>query len=143
MKHKPIVIATLTLLTACSEIFETDISGRSVEVIAPVDETEIVEGWVPFSWSALDGADRYRVVIVSPGFEDARLAVRDTVIYRDSLSMSFGFRYGLAPADYEWSIQAFNGAYESVKSVYALTVLPEREEPEPEDTGSDIEMTGH
>ncbi len=142
MKHKPIVIALLAALSACNEIFETDISGRSVEVIAPLGGTEIVEGRASFRWSALDGADRYRVVIVSPGFENARFAARDTVLYRDSLfSMSFGFYQRLAPASYEWSIQGFNGAYESLRSVYAFTVVPEPEPEEPEEPDPDSETT--
>ncbi len=122
----------LAALSACDEIFEADISGKEVAVIAPADGAEITEGRVSFRWNALDGADKYRVVVVSPDFEQARLVARDTVLYADSLTMSLGFGLTLAPADYQWSIGAFNGAYGSIVSVYSLTVVAKQEEEEPE-----------
>ncbi len=102
-------------------------------MIAPADGAEITEGRVSFRWNALDGADKYRVVVVSPDFERTRLVARDTVLYADSLTMSMGFGLTLTPADYQWSIRAFNEAYGSILSVYDLTVVPEQTEPEPEE----------
>ncbi len=130
MKKILTALIVLAAMSACYDIFVPDISGKRVTVVAPADETEITEGKVAFLWNALDGSDRYRVTIL----ENATLAVKDTVLYRDSLSMSFGFELDLSPANYRWSVQAFNKTYESAKSVYGLTVVPKPVPPEPVDT---------
>ena len=115
----------MTFACACGDIFETDISGDEVSVIAPSDGAEVTQGSVTFLWNVLDGGERYRVTIVSPSFEKAAVAVKDTIIYPDSLSLSLGFRVKLAEGRYQWSLQAFNQAYGSVRSVYDLKVVPE------------------
>jgi predicted RNA methylase len=131
-------LALAFAFAACDDIMAPDISPKRVAVISPADKITVTEGDVSFRWSAMEGADRYRVTVVSPGFAAARRTVRDTVLYQDSLStvMSFGFNLTLTPADYEWSIQAFNHAYESQKSVYGLTVTPEPE-PDNEEPGGE------
>jgi hypothetical protein len=123
------------LFSACDDILAPDISGKEVSVVSPVNKTEITEGRVSFRWNAMEGAEKYRVSVVSPAFETARMAIKDTVLYQDSLStiMSFGFDIELAPEKYQWSIQAFNHAYPSLRSVHELTIVPEQvTEPEQE-----------
>ncbi len=142
MKKTLTAMAALLALLACSDILETDISGERVGVIAPADKTEIAEGRVSFLWNLLDGAEKYRVTIVSPNFEHAAVAVKDTILYPDSLDMSLSFRIRLSGGMYQWSLQAFNEAYESVRSIYDLTVVvPEPEKPEPEDEEPEDEET--
>ncbi len=85
---KLLILPVLCLMYACSDILETKISGKEVSVVAPLDGSEVAEGPVSFLWNTLDGAERYRVTIVSPSFESASIAVRDTVMYPDSLSLS-------------------------------------------------------
>jgi stress-induced morphogen len=131
MKNLLTAFIIVAAMSACGDIFETDITGKKIAVVAPIDKTEIVEGVVTFRWSALDGAERYRVTVVSPDFEHSSVAVRDTVLYRDSLSLSFGFDLELAPADYQWRIQAFSKSYESATGLYDLTVVPKPVPPEP------------
>jgi hypothetical protein len=124
---------------------ETNISGDAVRVVAPTAGSEVTEGSVPFVWDVLDGADRYRMTIVNPSFENAGVAVMDTVVYSDSLALSLTLRKKLQQGSYEWSLQAFNQAYQSVRSVYGLVVVaPETPElpTEPEngnETGHDDE----
>lgn len=133
MKNLITALIIAAAMSACGDIFETDISGKRIPVVAPLDKSEIIEGMVTFRWSALDGADKYRVTIVSPDFEHSNIAIKDTVLYRDSLSLSFGLGLTLAPADYQWRIQAFNQSYESATVTYDLTVVPKPVPPEPAD----------
>lgn len=131
-KLLPLIIVPL-LASACGDVFETDISKRKVEVIAPSDGAEVGEGSVSFRWNVLEGAERYRVTVVSPDFDNALSAVTDTIIYPDSLALGVGFRLQLTAADYQWSIQAFNHAYQSRRSAYDLNVTKKQEEPETEE----------
>jgi stress-induced morphogen len=133
MKNLLLTLITVVAMSACGDIFETDITGKNIAVVAPTDKAEIVEGVVTFRWSALNGAERYRVTVVSPDFEHSNVAIRDTVLYHDSLALSFGFGLELAPADYQWRIQAFSKSYESATDVYDLTVVPIPVPPEPVD----------
>lgn len=120
---KALILPALLLMYACGDIFETDISGKEVHVTAPVDDAGVTEGNVSFLWEVLDGAQKYHVTVVTPDFEHAVTAVKDTLVYPDSLAVSLGFRMRLAAGGYQWSIQAFNSAYGSVRSVYDLTVV--------------------
>ncbi|MDR1671291.1 MAG: hypothetical protein LBR57_02105 [Alistipes sp.] len=135
MKNLLTALAIIAAMTACGDIFETDISSKNVAVVAPLDQATITEGLVSFNWDALDGADKYRVTIVSPDFQRSSVAIRDTILYQDSLSLSliFGFGVELAPADYQWRIQAFNGAYRSMTATYGLTVVPKPVPTDPDD----------
>lgn len=123
----------LILTAACGDIFETDISGSEIAVISPSDEVQVAEGGVRFLWDRLDGAERYRVTVVAPDFANSAFAVKDTVIYQDSLSLSFGFRLRLEEGHYQWSIQGYNRSYQSVRSLYGLTVAKVQEPDEGEE----------
>lgn len=134
MKRPVPLFLMVMLFTACSDIFETDISGAKITVISPSDEVQVAEGGVRFLWDRLEGAERYRVTVVTPDFANSAFAVKDTVIYQDSLSLSFGFRLRLEEGDYQWSIQSHNHSYQSVKSLYRLTVSKLQLPDEGEDT---------
>lgn len=136
---KPLIFMSLIFLCSCGDVFESDISGSRIDMIAPADGAEVEEGTVAFLWNTLNGSERYRITIVSPSFEDALRAIADTIIYPDTLALGAALRVKLTPASYQWSIQAFNSAYSSVRSEYDLTVTgKEEEEPAEPDEEADI-----
>ncbi len=125
---KTLILPALLLMYACGDILETDISGKEVHVTAPVDNAGITEGNMHFLWDVLDGAEKYHVSVVTPDFEHAVTAIKDTLVFPDSLAVSLGFRMRLAAGKYQWSMQAFNSACGSVRSVFDLTVIAEPDE---------------
>ena len=53
---------------SCKKIFETDITDQVVQVIIPQDGSSTTVNNVHFKWEAMDGADSYRLQVVSPSF---------------------------------------------------------------------------
>lgn len=153
-KHSPAVrcglrwlrSATLLffLLCAACDILEEDLSGRTVRVTAPTDGAVLPPGDVDFRWAAVEGASGYALRIVTPSFAAAERIVADTLLKSDTLGVarSYGCRMRLDAGDYEWSVEAFNGAYATQPCLLRLSVVeaPPAEEPEmPERPDDDSE----
>lgn len=122
MKRYLLLLLSLSLLAACDDFFETDISSREVNVIAPVDGAGVPAGDIAFRWHSMDRASGYRFTLVEPSFDAAARILADTLIVADSVARSYGCRINLAAGEYEWSVEAFNSAYASERSVSSLTV---------------------
>ncbi len=121
------IILCLLLFAACDDFFETDISERSVDVIAPTDGAHVPSGDIAFRWHALERASGYRFTLVEPSFDSASQILADTLIMADSVAKSYGCRMNMAAGEYEWSVEAFNTAYASRTTVFSLTVTSEEE----------------
>ena len=125
--------ASLLLFVAC-DILDEDLSDRTVRVIAPTDGAVLPPGEVSFRWTAVEGASGYALRVVTPSFATAERIMADTLLHADTLgaARSYGCRVQLAAGDYEWSVEAFNGAYASQPYVGRLSVaeIPPAEESE-------------
>ncbi len=118
-------------MAACDDVFEKDISKKQVTVVAPVDGVTVPEGGVTFLWRQTQGADAYKVTVVSPSFAQAAMVAADTLLRNDSISMKLSLHLTLAAGEYQWSIRALNSAYATAEQFYTLLVAaPEPEEPE-------------
>ncbi len=109
----------------CRDIFEKDISHRTVPVIAPVDGVETTPGEITFLWQAVPFAEAYRLRVVSPNFAQAARVLADSLVPGTSYVLE------MPEGEYQWSIQAWNFGYNGVQSIYSLRVA-EPPEPEPE-----------
>lgn len=133
IKKTLLFLLCLAVATACDDFFETNLSSRKVQVIAPVSNAQVTAGRVAFRWNHLEGSAGYRFVLVAPSFEAADYMVADTLILVDSLSRSYGCTQILAAGEYAWSVSAFNSGYETLPEIRVLSVLPLEETPEPEE----------
>jgi hypothetical protein len=111
----------INTLTVLSDSVETDLSGSSIEVISPANGVSIPEGEVVFNWELLQGADRYRLVVVTPDFEGALSTVCDIVIESDSHNGSHTLQ--MSQGAYQWSVQGLNGTSKSEKQISSLTII--------------------
>ena len=93
-------------------------------MIAPKNNTRTEAGTVTFLWRPLDGARSYRLTIVSPKFAGASRLVADTTLLADSAHRADRFTATLDTGNYQWSLQAANGAFRNKEQVYTLTVDP-------------------
>ena len=101
------VLFSLLLLTGCDDLFEKDISDKSVKLYAPssglvTGSTEII-----FSWSSVDGASDYNFQLVSPSYNQPYELIADSILSETSLTLS------LASGKYAWRVKAENSAYET------------------------------
>ncbi len=115
------VLFFLLLLAGCDDIFEKDISDKSVELYAPssglvTGSTEII-----FSWSPVDGASGYNFQLVSPSYDQPYELVADSVLSETSLTLS------LDSAKYAWRVKAENSAYETPFSEPSVLTIGDEE----------------
>ena len=116
------VMLTIQVCASCDDIFERDISGEQVEIIAPSDGMVVMEGKVTFSWNVLRGAEFYRLVVVGPSFDKAMSALCDEVIIADSAAMSCSHTFFLTAGNCQWTLQGVNSIGSSKRIVYGLSV---------------------
>ena len=123
MKRIFLLLAAFALTTGCDDIFEPNLTNRTVTVIAPAEGAEMTEGTVTFLWEPASGARGYRLTIVAPDFDNATTVVADTLLMNDSLTVRRSFRCALTGGSYQWSISAFNSAYATATSVFDLKIV--------------------
>ena len=122
MKKILLLLATAYSLAACDDFFEKDISRETVNIVAPVHEAIVPEGEITFCWDILEGAQRYRLVVVTPSFDKANAAVCDLLIMPDSAAVSCAHTERLGAGNYEWSLWGLSSTGTGKESVYAISV---------------------
>ncbi|MCL2562124.1 MAG: hypothetical protein FWE10_07410 [Rikenellaceae bacterium] len=142
MKRTAIFLTCVLAMLACDDIFEIDLTDKTVSVIAPSDGSQVMAGDVTFLWHEVEGARTYRLRILEKLADGGRRAVSDTIMHNDSNGIRTHHRATLGAGVYEWSIAAANGAYRTAERMLTLHVI-EDEEPgdEPVDiSGEQIEI---
>lgn len=100
----------LFFFVSCDDFLVEDISDNQVEILAPKDNVIVNSNKLTLVWEALDGAESYHVIVVSPSFSE--------VLYYacDSVTEDYKVEVSLPNGAYEWSVQASNSAYTSFKT---------------------------
>lgn len=106
----------MLIFSSCDAIFEENIEESSLQIIYPQDSTKTAVQTVDFRWEELEGADEYRIQIVSPNFDGITSFITDTTVATTNMV------YTLLPGEYQWKIRAQNYGYESPYQVYSLTI---------------------
>jgi len=115
---KGLILLLIGALTGCSEIFEQDISGKMVQIMAPADSAASGAVSQTFRWQALEGAREYRLQIGSPSLANSSNFFLDTLTNRTSL------RLLLKAGRFEWQLTARNAGYESASAGRFLLIEP-------------------
>ena len=63
-----ILAGGVLLLSGCDDVFETDLTGCPVRLLAPGDSVTTVVARQLFLWEPLEGATAYRLRIATPDF---------------------------------------------------------------------------
>lgn len=103
-------------MISCDDIFVEDISEDSVDLIAPGEGVILRNNEIILAWEALEDAEDYRIVIVSPAFDNVYSYICDSVTDQCKMKVT------LDTGQYEWSVQARNSAYESLKSIRSFEI---------------------
>lgn len=119
MKREAVCVITFFLLClqSCKDVFEKDISKDVVKMMAPPPSGVLMGEKVDFVWEEMEGAEKYRLVVVKPSFATIRNYICDTIVKNTY------FRMSLDTGAYEWSVQAQNFAYESRRNIHSFTVV--------------------
>jgi hypothetical protein len=103
-------------IIGCSAVFETNIENKNVTLRAPADSFRTSLATHTFWWNYVEGADKYNLQIVTPGFDRIERLMVDTNISCNK------FSFTLKPGNYEWSVSAYNSAYNTPYTVFALFI---------------------
>ena len=128
------LLCLLFLGCRCQDTFERDISRETVSIIAPSDGAQTTTGRITFLWEEVDGADRYRLTVVTPSFVGASQVITDTLI------AGCEFQTGLAPGHYQWSLTPCNFAYTGRSVTYTLHVAEQESETETVDSEESTDL---
>ena len=93
-----------------------DIREETVELLSPQDKAELLSSTVGFSWEPLDGAESYRLVVVSPEFGSAQQMLVDSILTVTHC------RVELSDAHYQWRLQALNDEFTSLPATASFRV---------------------
>ena len=126
MKKYLFILPILFGMFACDDIFEKDLTDKMVVVVAPSDGLTVEPGEVTFLWQEVEGARSYRLRIVGGEFADHSRAVVDTLMHDDTTGIKRSYTRMLDEGDYQWSITALNGAYETAEVQRTLHVAGPR-----------------
>lgn len=90
------------MLCSCTDIFEEEIDDEQIVLLAPSDllRTKVIQH--TFWWEEVEGANEYRLQMVSPHFDTIEKLVLDTVVTENS------FSYSMNPGRYQWRVRGEN-----------------------------------
>lgn len=111
-------ILILFFASGCREVFEEDITGKSVSINSPEEGAVNSIYKQLFWWNKLDGATQYAIQIVTPSFDSVASIVADTILVDADK-----YYKTLEPGQYQWRIRAENGYYKTKYQTYTLTML--------------------
>ena len=94
-------------LVGCDDIIEPDITGHTIALTAPADNSRSSVMVQSFRWAASPDARTYHLQLVSPSFAATTRLVLDTIVRQTYLTKS------LSPGQYEWRVQGQNAGYET------------------------------
>jgi hypothetical protein len=112
-----IIITISIILVACEkDVFVKDISGKTVNVLAPADGAHTPNNSMIFWWEEMDGAERYNIQIVSPSFAAVQQLHVDTNVTGNKFTVI------LQPGTYQWRIKGVNNGGSSSYVTRTLVV---------------------
>ena len=116
-KYKNFILFILvSLIVSCNDVFETDISNNSVQIIYPSDNTIVQNNIVNFQWEPVEDASEYQLQI----FLSNRRKLMDTTIEAEEFSLP------LNENNYIWRIRAKNFDYQTdfTDSIHFRVIIP-------------------
>jgi hypothetical protein len=108
MKRALILFIIVFSFYTCDDIIEVEnIAENTITVLAPTNNSVLVEGDIIFSWDDIQDATQYRLQIATPTFENAAQILLDSTISATNFSNL------LELGNYEWRVRAENSEYQT------------------------------
>ncbi|MGZ3862811.1 MAG: hypothetical protein ACXVPN_10405 [Bacteroidia bacterium] len=93
-----------------------DISGSTINVLAPANNFTTPSNSITFWWDLLSGADKYNIQIVKPSFSSVQSLIVDTFVTTNK------FTYALDPGTYQWRVRGENNNWKTPYVTRTLTI---------------------
>jgi len=117
MKRIIILMGVFGLILSCDDIIEVEnISNQRVTILAPSNNSVLIQNDITFTWNSLEDADNYRIQIVTPSFENASQIILDSLVSVTNLSNS------LSSGDYQWRVRAENSEYQTTYTIQNFSI---------------------
>lgn len=113
------LIGVILTLYSCNEIFEENISSKSVLPYSPQHNAKTIYQNIRFWWQTIDGATGYTIQIVSPSFDSGAVLIVNKNVTADTFNTS------LPPGQYQWRITAFNSVSSTTSKAFSFTIIPD------------------
>lgn len=121
MKIQQILFFTILVLslivTGCEDFIEKDISKKNLTILAPADGLRTNSLAITFWWEDLDGAEEYKLQLVSPSFASTQQLLLDTVVAINR----FDFQLS-NPGIFQWRIKAMNNGSETGYQIRSFVI---------------------
>jgi hypothetical protein len=102
---------------SCTKDFiEQNITGQTIQLMAPANGLQSATDAQIFWWNSLDGAEQYELQIVKGSFSYVVRLMLDTVITTNK------FNYTLYPGSYQWRVRGMNNGGNTQFSTFSLTI---------------------
>ncbi|MCX6232975.1 MAG: hypothetical protein NTZ33_15705 [Bacteroidetes bacterium] len=111
-----LLILSVLALTACEDVFETNIENKYIRLLSPKDSMISTTNLVNFSWEVLEGADSYNFQIVSNTFTNPTSYLCDSNVTTNFIS------FILPAGSYQWRVKGKNFGYSSNFSIRSFTI---------------------
>ncbi|MDP4209203.1 MAG: hypothetical protein Q8928_10355 [Bacteroidota bacterium] len=123
MKHLSLIskivgsgLLFILMFYGCDDIFEKDLSGKKIVLLAPSDSLKTELTTTTFWWEKLDGALSYNLQVVSPSFNHVEKILADTTVTVNKFTLT------LYPGKFEWRIKALNGSSQTAYFLRSMEV---------------------
>ncbi|WP_339609473.1 hypothetical protein [uncultured Planktosalinus sp.] len=127
MKNTKFIKALLPLLfiaaLACEDVlFEEDISSHEVFLLAPSDNSVVLDSLVNFSWNTLQGATKYQIQIAIPNFSSPSQIIIDSTFIDTLNSNTQRASLILPDNEYQWRVRAQNNSSQTAYTINSFSV---------------------
>lgn len=93
-----------------------DISGGSVNILSPSDQSSIISKTALFWWDELVGATEYEVIVVSPSLANPEAIILDSLARVNRIELE------MDPGTYEMSVRGINSQFSTTASTSAFEI---------------------
>jgi hypothetical protein len=101
--NKIIMLLLVVLTFSCEDVFEDDITDDIVQIISPIEGSNVTSTSVNFQWAYLKGATKYRVQV----FKSDQSIALDSLVNKNNLI------FQLPSGKYRWKVRGENFGYQS------------------------------
>lgn len=117
MKKSLLVLFVCCSLHNCEDIIGVpDISEQVVTILAPAENSVLMNTNVNFTWNAVEDAENYKLQIAMPSFEASTQIVLDTTISVTN------FNKTLETGTYQWRVKAQNSGFETAYTTQSFSI---------------------
>ena len=106
-KFFALIIPMIAVIYSCEKIVATNITDKVPVLILPQANDTVQTNSVHFKWEEMEGAEKYRLLVVSPSFSNLQSYVLDTFVYGTD------FFYTLDSNEYQLKLYGVSASYHS------------------------------